>query len=114
MNKEGLDSLHEPVVKGFHDSVVLRGVMCGEAMLSPLLSEEVGEGTTSIFAPTIGAKSFNFHPMLGCSPGCEGLVSVEHLIFGAKGGKRHISGLIICERNVVFPPPQTENRAWPP
>lgn len=114
LNKKGSDLLHEPVIKGFHNFIVLRGVVCGEATLSPLLSEEVGEGTTGIFAPTVRAKSFNFHPMLGCCPGHKGLVSIKHLIFGVKGGKHCISGVIICERNIVFPPPQTGNRAWPP
>ena len=53
--EDSTHTLNEPVIKGFSDAIVLRGVMCGETMLRALLLKECGEFIASELTTSVQA-----------------------------------------------------------
>ncbi len=53
--EDSTHTLNEPVIKGFSDAIVLRGVMCGETMLRALLLKECGEFIASELTASVRA-----------------------------------------------------------
>ena len=57
--------------------------MGSEAALGAFLLKEFSEFAAGEFATAVGAKCFDFRPMLSLRPSCESFVGIKSLVLGA-------------------------------
>ena len=112
--KDGPHALKEAAVEGFGDSVVLRGVMSGEAPFGALLFKEFGEVVAAVFSAAIRPKDFNFHVVLIVRPLCKGALRVQSFVLGPKSVDPSVAREVICVSDVEAAAPKTSDRRRAP
>ena len=101
MVKDGLHTFEKSAVKRFRNSIVLRGVVRGEAPFGAFLLQELSELAAGVLTTAVRPNSLDLGAMLSVHPSCESSVSREHLVFGAKNVDAGEAGSIICEGDIV-------------
>lgn len=82
--KHGANSLDNSAVQRLHDSVVLGGVMSGEAAFSSLRLQKSSELAAGVLPSAVRPQPLNNNSMLGLSPHCESLVRGKRFVLGSK------------------------------
>jgi hypothetical protein len=114
LDLECIHAFHKMTIKGFSNTIMLRGVMGSKATFSALLGKKFGKSIPSVFPSMIRSKVFDCCTMLSLGPGCIRFVSIKCLILRLERGKLCKAGKVISKCNIVAPSAQTEDRRGAP
>jgi hypothetical protein len=79
----GANSFEDSTVQRLRDSIVLRGVMGGEAAFGPLGLKKIGELAAGILPTAVRPQPLDPYSMLSLSPLRESLVSCKGFVLGS-------------------------------
>jgi hypothetical protein len=79
----GANSFEDSTVQQLRDSIVLRGVMGGEAVFGPLGLKKIRELAAGILPTAVRPQPLDPYSMLSLSPLCESLVSCKGFVLGS-------------------------------
>ena len=88
--------------------------MSYEPTLSSLLLQEGAKLSAGVLPAVVGVQALHTYAMLGLCPCHKCFVGHKGLILCVKDMNTSVLGVIVCECDVVFPPPYTVERRWPP
>ena len=79
----GANLLEKSAVQRLRNSVVLRGVMCGEVAFGALGIQKGCEVAAGVLSTAVGPKALDVRSVLSLRPGRKCLVGLESFIFSA-------------------------------
>jgi hypothetical protein len=103
--KQCVHVLHEPVVEGFGNPVVLRCIVSCESSLGALRLKEVREFSSCVFSSPVRVQAFDVNAMLSLRPCSKAFVRIECLVLGAENQDLGVAGVIISECHIILASP---------